>query len=59
MKAPSARVGGLIVGSIAQLPALVVLLQAVFDMHNRFSIFQSLLLRMPRSPTGCTIHHPS
>jgi hypothetical protein len=48
--------GGLVVGSIVQVPVLAVLLRAVFDMHNRFSVLQSLLL--PYAAIGDRLHHP-
>ena len=57
MRAPSGRVGGLVAGSIVQVPALAVLLRAVFDMHNRFSVGQSLLL--PYAAIADRLHHPS
>src|SRR5262245_39005181 len=56
MKPPSARVGGLIAGFLVQVPVLGVLMQAVFNMHNRFSVFQSLLL--PYAAIGDRLHHP-
>ena len=56
MKPPTARMGWLIAGFVVQVPVLGILMQAVFNMHNRFSVFQSLLL--PYAAIGDRLHHP-
>jgi hypothetical protein len=44
MKKPGKRWGCVLAGIVVQLPALVLLLGQVLDMHNRFSILLSVLL---------------
>ena len=44
MKKPGKRWGCVLAGIVVQLPVLVLLIGQVLDMHNRFSIFLSVLL---------------
>jgi hypothetical protein len=44
MKKPAKRWGCVLVGMVIQLPVLALLLEQLFDMHNRFSILLSVLL---------------
>ena len=47
----------MLIGVILQVPALLVLLNGVFDMHNRFSTLLSILL--PYAAIGDRLTHPS
>jgi len=44
MKKPGKRWGGVLAGTVVQLPVLVLLIGQVLDMHNRFSTLLSVLL---------------
>jgi hypothetical protein len=43
MRKPGKRLGCILVGLAVQIPALLPLIGAVLDMHNRFSITASIL----------------
>jgi len=56
MKMPGKRWGCVLLGLIIQLPVLLLLLDAVFDMHNRFSVLVSVVL--PYAAIFDRLSHP-
>ena len=56
MNMPGKRWGCVLAGLIVQVPVLLLLLGAVFDMHNRFSVLVSVLL--PYAAIFDRLSHP-
>ena len=56
VKMPSKRFGSILVGVIAQVPATIMLLGQIFDMHNRFSALLSIVL--PYAAIADRLSHP-
>jgi hypothetical protein len=56
MRTPSKRFGSILVGVVVQVPATLMLLGQVFDMHNRFSALLSIVL--PYAAIADRLNHP-
>ena len=44
MKKPGKRLGSILVGLAAQVPAILLLLRQLLDMHNRFTVSLAIVL---------------
>lgn len=57
MKRPGKLLSCVLAGLVVQVPALLLLLRGVLDMHNRFSVLLSVVL--PYSAIADRLKHPS